>query len=251
MVSKRVVSLLSLAAYCSAAVLPLHPRADVDIEPYEIGHAIWFIAGFLPDESKLQELDNDGELLQIEVGQPDYEQKAEKYLSSYLSSLEANNNPVSASEWASGIISLLKSSNNRASVLDVPYSSLISALQNSEIAGESADIAKELIKYIVSARDLAPELFPQTFELETGAAGTKTGSEHISASASFSDNKLSAANSNETESEQGDLSSEDKDEDTDEPAESNSKSSGPSASSRFTLSLLSASIAISAMVSLF
>ncbi|KAJ1641670.1 hypothetical protein LPJ64_006385, partial [Coemansia asiatica] len=232
MVSKRLFSALTFSVLASARVVPLHPRAEASPAPTDIGFVLNNIADILPNESMMNELHAAASSLMSEVGQPGYEEKAEEYLSSYLSSLNANNDPASASQWASQVVSLLDPPEDIPDKVAVPYSSLISVLHSPQVAGNSADIINELIKLITSVRSIMPELFEDeadtdadtSTEADAASSSIKSTKQSLADSSNFDDNNVSTTKKQETESEQGDLSSDG----TAEQTESDGETSGAS-----------------------
>ncbi|KAJ1822749.1 hypothetical protein LPJ56_000758 [Coemansia sp. RSA 2599] len=260
MVSKRLLSTLTLSALAAANVLPLHPRAEATPAITDIGFVLNNVADILPNESMINELHEAATSLMQAAGQSGHDKKADEFLSSYLSSLDANNDPAYASQWASDIVSLLQSGKDIPDKVAEPYSSIISVLQDSKIKDNSSAIVSELIKFVTAVRSLMPEMFVDELGTETGTSSSGTDSVQSSidssdsgskttVDASDSDSKASVdASSDEAGSEEGDLSSDGSAEET----ESESESSGAPSNGRLALGLLSATgIAISVMTSLF
>ncbi|KAJ2598314.1 hypothetical protein GGF39_002697, partial [Coemansia sp. RSA 1721] len=228
MVSKRVLSVLALSAIASANVLPLHPRAEASPAPTDMGIVLNNVAALLPDEAMISELEAAATSLMEAFGQPGYDKMADEYLSSYLSILDANNDPASASQWASGIVSLLEASDEIPKEVAEPYSSLISNLQNSQVAGNSADIVKQLINFITQVRSIMPEMFEDVPQ-DVGNSSSNSNSSSSNSSSSSSSNSSadtkstviednsddetpsSATEKDDAASEESDLSSDDAD----------------------------------------
>ncbi|KAJ2706115.1 hypothetical protein FB645_001872 [Coemansia sp. IMI 203386] len=249
MVSKRVLSVLALSAIASANVLPLHPRAEASPAPTDMGIVLNNVAALLPDEAMISELEAAATSLMEAFGQPGYDKMADEYLSSYLSMLDANNDPASASQWASDIVSLLESSDEIPKEVAEPYSSLISNLQNSQVAGNSADIVKQLINFITQVRSIMPEMFEDVPQ----DVGSDSSSANIKSTPVIEDNSKDETSSSATEkgdaaSEESDLSSDDADNESETDSDS---SSDASTNGRIAFGFLSAGIAVSVMTSLF
>ncbi|KAJ1882057.1 hypothetical protein LPJ57_001203 [Coemansia sp. RSA 486] len=250
MVSKRVLSVLALSAIASANVLPLHPRAEASPAPTDMGIVLNNVAALLPDEAMISELEAAATSLMEAFGQPGYDKMADEYLSSYLSILDANNDPASASQWASGIVSLLEASDEIPKEVAEPYSSLISNLQNSQVAGNSADIVKQLINFITQVRSIMPEMFedvPQDVSSSSSNSSADTKSTVIEDN-SDDETPSSATEKDDAASEESDLSSDDADNESETDSDS---SSGASTNGRIAFGFLSAGIAVSVMASLF
>ncbi|KAJ1881095.1 hypothetical protein H4R99_001500 [Coemansia sp. RSA 1722] len=250
MVSKRVLSVLALSAIASANVLPLHPRAEASPAPTDMGIVLNNVAALLPDEAMISELEAAATSLMEAFGQPGYDKMADEYLSSYLSILDANNDPASASQWASGIVSLLEASDEIPKEVAEPYSSLISNLQNSQVAGNSADIVKQLINFITQVRSIMPEMFE---DVPQDVGNSNSSSADIKSTPVIEDNSddetpSSATEKDDAASEESDLSSDDADNESETDSDS---SSGASTNGRIAFGFLSAGIAVSVMTSLF
>ncbi|KAJ2385740.1 hypothetical protein GGI05_004602, partial [Coemansia sp. RSA 2603] len=164
------VPVLAFSAIVSAKFHILHPRADAEAAPSDLGFILNNVADFVADPSLMSNIGAAATSLMEEAGKPGYDEMANAYLSSLLASADANNDPRISSQMAAAIVSLLQSANDIPEQVAEPYSSLVSALKDPEIASDAADILKELINFISSVHKLMPEAFEDFPTDETATA---------------------------------------------------------------------------------
>ncbi|KAJ2706114.1 hypothetical protein FB645_001871 [Coemansia sp. IMI 203386] len=247
MMLKYSTTILSLAALAHAGTVPLHPRAEAVVAPDNLGLILNNVAAAIPDEKMGSELEAAAASLIGAAGQSNYDKMANSFLDSYLSSLEANNDPAHAQEMASELVTIVQFAGDIPAEVAAPYSSFLSALKNSDIATNDADIVNEIIKLASEIYLITPELFGDN----PTATGTDAESDKETGSASASDGSEPDAQSSDKE----DLPSLDKDislsDDESEHTESESKSSDASTVKHWKSGLVLAGLAVSAIASLY
>ncbi|KAJ2598798.1 hypothetical protein GGF39_002505 [Coemansia sp. RSA 1721] len=248
MMLKYSTTILSLAALAHAGIVPLHPRAEAVVAPDNLGLILNNVAAAIPDEKMGSELEAAAASLIGAAGQSNYDEMANSFLDSYLSSLEANNDPAHAQEMASELVTIVQFAGDIPAEVAAPYSSFLSALQNSEIATNDADIVNEIIKLASEIYLITPELFGDN-PTATGTDAAESDQETGSASASDGSEPDAQPTGKE------DLPSLDKDislsDDESEHTESESKSSDASTVKHWTSGIALAGLAVSVIASLY
>ncbi|KAJ2706113.1 hypothetical protein FB645_001870 [Coemansia sp. IMI 203386] len=254
--SKRAVFLISLAALASAAVFPLHPRDNESALPTNLGMVLANVALVLPNESMMSEMNVAATELHYAASRSDFQKIASDYLSFYVSSLEANNNPESASAWASKLIEFLDS-------LDKPvpteiselFDACMSALHKSDIATDAADIFNEFFKFVREGYQRNPDLFYTPYDLIVPTSATESGFDINSEKPAAVSPALSAGHNDNVGSgfEEDSLDNDEpvKNDSTKDDVESDSKSSGASTNSPFNFGALAVGVALGVMTCLF
>ncbi|KAJ2784457.1 hypothetical protein GGI15_002258, partial [Coemansia interrupta] len=240
------VPVLAYSAIASAKFHMMHPRADADAAPTDLGFILNNVADLVADPSLMSEVGAAATSLMEAAGQPGYDEMANAYLSTLLASVEASNDPQLSSQMAAAIVSLLQSAGDIPEQVAEPYSSLVSALKDPEIASDAADILKELINFISSVHRLMPEAFEDfptdetaNNESDTQMSGssTQTSSQHATTPSTDDDSTNKSSKDNR--------SSGSDDKDNDESDDADSSSSGAARNGNIVVGLLSVGIAAS------
>ncbi|KAJ1822750.1 hypothetical protein LPJ56_000759 [Coemansia sp. RSA 2599] len=228
--------------------MSLHPRADNAAAPDNLGLILNNVAALIPDSSLAGELGAAASSLIDAADKSNYEEMADTYFASLMSSLESNNDAEHAQGMASELATLIQFAEDIPDNMAEPYSSLLSALQNTEIAADAADVVNELIKFVSDVYFISPEAFddvPQATETSMGAEDA----EETATSAADSSERASRSSDkdNLSASEEASQTSED----ADEHSEPDSSTSDAPATRNLTCGLAALGLAISTIVSVF
>ncbi|KAJ1721235.1 hypothetical protein LPJ53_004219 [Coemansia erecta] len=243
------IPVLAYSTIVSAKFHMLHPRADADAAPSDLGFILNNVADLVADPSLMSEVGAAATSLMEAAGQPGYDEMANAYLSTLLASVEASNDPQLSSQMAAAIVSLLQSANDIPEQVAEPYSSLVSALKDPEIASDAADILKVLINFISSVHSLMPEAFEDfpTDETATGESDTQDSSSNTQSSTQH----VTKSSTDEDSTTKSSKESESSGNDDNESDDMDSSTSGAARNGSVVVGLFSVGIAASVVSVLF